>query len=397
MVTFSNPNLRLKNFKSAGRTGSWYEIKNVSNEMTDLFIYDEIGSFGVEANTFIRDLENTTSKVLNIRISSPGGDVFQGLNILNALRNHPSRKVVTIDGIAASAASFIAMAGDTIRMSPQAVMMVHDAQSSVGGNASDLREVADLLDKMSNNIANIYASRTGKSSDEWRKIMLAETWFTDQEAVEAGLADEIVANAKIKVSNKITNSAPDGDIDLGDGWVKGADGKVRFDPDGDGDDDSTPEGDTDHDYFDEEGNPIKPIPPKPGENKTEVKNDKAEVDTSEWNADKAWSNGAASDNPEAFYRAICAGEKTTGDPATQAHWALPYRYTPDSPPNAAAVRNALARLSQTHNLKNPEETRAKLETILKKINSNNNSVTNTIDSMLLAVALQDALKGVKND
>lgn len=388
MVSFNGNRTPLYNFKRAGRAGSWYEIKNVSSDITDLFIYDEIGSCGVEAASFIRDLENTTSRTLNIRISSPGGDVFEGLAILNALRQHPAQKTVTIDGLAASAASFIAMAGDTIRIAPQSVMMVHDAQSAVGGNAAEMRKVADLLDKMSDNIAAIYAERTGKPANEWRKVMLDETWYTDEEAVKAGLVDEIISNSK----PRITNVA--GDTDLGDGWVKGSDGKVRFDPDGDGDDDSTPEGDTDHDYFDEDGNPIKPIPPMPKkEKKSKIKNAKIQVDTSEWNADKAWSNGANSDDPESFYRAICAGEKTVGEPNTQAHWALPYKYTPDSPPNAAGVRNALARLSQTHDLKNAEEAKTKLEKILKKINADDKSVTNDIDPQLLAVALSNALKG----
>ena len=88
----------------------------------------------------------------------------------------------------------------------------------------------------------------------------------------------------------------------------------------------------------------------------------------EWDASKAWAAGSASDDPEAFFRGICAGEKTTGEPDTQAHWALPYRYSPDSAPNAAAVRNCLARLDQTQDLKDPDGAKKKLEALMKQVN-----------------------------
>lgn len=173
-----------------------------------------------------------------------------------------------------------------------------------------------------------------------------------------------------------------GDRQLGDGWVRGADGRIRFDPDGDGDDDSTPEGDTDHDYFAADGTPLKPVPPLPSEPADALTEERvrailreevaraaaARADDSPWDASKAWHNGAASDDPAKFYAAICAGEKTTGDPGTQDHWALPYRYTPSSPPNAAAVRNCLARLSQTRDLKDPDAVRRKLQDLMKQIN-----------------------------
>lgn len=383
MASFKRP----MNFRPAGKVGAWYEVKNLSADIADLFIYDEIGSWGVTSSQFIKDLGDVKAKNLNIRISSPGGDVFEGLAILNALRQHPAHKTVTVDGMAASAASFIAMAGDTIRMSPQSMMMVHDANAAAQGDARDMRALADLLDKTSDNIAAIYAQRTGRPADEWRQVMLEETWFTDQEAVDAGLADEITPAKKIK------NLA--GDREIGDGWVMGADGKPRFDPDGDGDDDSTPEGDTDHDYFDADGKQIKPIPPCPEGYMTAKKTKKvknADVDNTPWDAAKAWHNGSVSDDPAAFYKGICAGEKSTGDPATQAHWALPYRYTPSSPPNAAGVRNALARLSQTQDLVNADKAKKTLEKAMKKINPDYDA-GNTMDAGLLTAALRVALEG----
>jgi hypothetical protein len=92
------------------------------------------------------------------------------------------------------------------------------------------------------------------------------------------------------------------------------------------------------------------------------------VDHSAWDAARAWSNGANADNPESFYRGICAGEHNGGDPGTQAHWALPYRYTPDSPPNADGVRNAMSRLPQTDDLKDAEGVKKKLQALMKQVN-----------------------------
>ena len=105
--------------------------------------------------------------------------------------------------------------------------------------------------------------------------------------------------------------------------------------------------------------------PKKNKGKKRVKN--AEVDNSEWNADKAWHAGAESDDPAAFYAGICAGRKE-GDPDKQSSWALPYRYSPSSAPNAAAVKNALARLDQTEGLTNKDAAKSKLEGLMKKIN-----------------------------
>ncbi len=388
---------RLQNLTSTAPR--WWSIQNAATagEPTMVSIYDEIGFFGVSAGDFLADLAGVQGDI-DLHINSPGGDVFDAIAIHNTLKARKGTVAVTIDGLAASAASFIAQAASPgkLFMAPHATMMIHDGFAAGIGNAADMRELADQLDSASDNIASIYAARSGKPAAYWRAKMKATTWYNDQEAVDDGLADSVVGQETPKNQWDLTvfNAAPEGDEPLGsDGWVKGADGKVRFDPDGDGDDDSTPEGDTDHDYFDEDGKQIKPIPPKPGSAQDStvpaVKN--ADVDTSEWDASKAWHNGAASDNPESFYRAICAGEKSTGDPAAQEHWALPYRYTPDSAPNAAAVRNGLARLASTENLKDPDAARSKLEGLMKKINpdySPDDQVAVGLSALLLG-----ALKG----
>ncbi len=170
---------------------SWYSIRNVTDAEADIYIYDEIGYWGVTANDFISDLRDIKSSKIALHINSPGGDVFDGIAIYNAIRRHKAEVTVWIDGIAASAASFIAMAGDEVVMSPHSQMMIHEASGLVIGPADDMRKMADLLDKSSDNIAAIYAKRTEGTVPEWRARMKDESWFSDSEAVEAGLADRV--------------------------------------------------------------------------------------------------------------------------------------------------------------------------------------------------------------
>jgi ATP-dependent protease ClpP protease subunit len=170
----------------------WYKIKNLADR-AEIMIYDEIGYFGVTASDFVRDLKAVTTDRLDVHLNTPGGEVFDGIAIYNALRQHPAEVHVTVDSLAASIGSVIAMAGDRVVMARNATMMIHDGFGMGVGNAADMRELADLLDKTSDNIASIYAERTGKPADHWRALMREETWFTADEAVEAGLADEVQA------------------------------------------------------------------------------------------------------------------------------------------------------------------------------------------------------------
>ncbi|WML79174.1 head maturation protease, ClpP-related [Streptomyces sp. VNUA74] len=184
--------VRPKNLRP--RAASWYEIKNLSADTAEISLYDEVGLWGVTASAFADDLRGVTVKNITLRISSPGGDVFDGLAILNSLRQHPATVNVIVEGLAASAASFIAMAGDTVQVAPQAMFMIHDASAMCWGNAEDMTETAALLDKASNNIAAVYAQRAGGTVEGWRAAMKAETWYTDREAVEAGLADGVLGD-----------------------------------------------------------------------------------------------------------------------------------------------------------------------------------------------------------
>lgn len=162
-----------------------------------LYVLDEIGYWGISAADVMAELAQlSTVRDLTVRINSPGGDVFDGVAIFNAISDHPANVTVVVDGVAASAASFIAQAGDRRCMNRAAQMMIHDASGMCYGNASDMAEMQALLDRISDTIAGIYADRSGVDAATWREAMRAETWYSPDEAVAAGLADETAAPAE---------------------------------------------------------------------------------------------------------------------------------------------------------------------------------------------------------
>lgn len=171
---------------------NWYRIENAaSQEAADIYIFDEISYFGVTANDFVRELSGITSPAINLHLNTPGGDVFDGIAIFNALKSHPATVNAFIPGIAASIGTVIAMAADNIAIAPHARMMIHEAWGLSMGNADDMAKMAERLEATSQNIASIYAERAGQDVDYWRDLMRAETWYTDQGAVDVGLADEV--------------------------------------------------------------------------------------------------------------------------------------------------------------------------------------------------------------
>lgn len=180
---------------------SWYSVKaQAASDLAEISIFDEIGFWGVTAKDFITDLKKIDAKNLTVFINSPGGSVFDGLAIYNSLRQHPANITVKVMGVAASAASFIAMAGDKIVMPENAFLMVHNPMGAVFGNAEEMREWADTLDKIAASLVGIYVARTGKSEDEIKALLDAETWLTASEAVSLGFADEMEAEMKIAAS-----------------------------------------------------------------------------------------------------------------------------------------------------------------------------------------------------
>jgi ATP-dependent protease ClpP protease subunit len=533
-----------------------YPIKcRVRNDATTtrVDVYDDIGaggwfSDGVSAGDFANQLAGVRGP-LEVHINSGGGDVFDGIAILNTIKGHKGPTTTVADGLAASIASAIFQAGKKRVVQPGAMVMIHDAFGSCIGNAAEMTKMAGTLDQVSDNIAGIYADRAGGSKEQWRAAMREENWYDAEQTVANGLADEIGTEAAVlpagldlaaftalpgriaaalrtmpaapqpqdaarhdpmtgthshphpaygsqggdtmhshehthdgdaNHSHDHGGSEPDDDAQDHAGGLRNAPGKPykpvpyqrkpdetvqcpsckkfndtdaawcdqcgsklggrndveettgtggaqghvtlsvagdsaglddlfvswlqervrvrdaagvpgshgdheRFDPDGDGDCDACPEGDTDHDYWTPAGEQLQDVPGKPmpaGDQALTAEAIRAlireeiaaafsgaadGVDNSAWDASKAWHAGAESDDPAAFYAGICAGQKA-GDKATQDAWALPYKYKPGGPVNAAGVKNALARLPQTQGLTNEAEAKATLQAAMKKVN-----------------------------
>lgn len=169
----------------------WFDIQSKADEDATIRIYDYIGWGGVTAADFAKELKSVTAKTINVRVNTPGGDVFEGLAILNSLKDHGATIHVKIDGLAASIGSIIAMAGHTITMGESAFMMVHNPWALTIGNANDMREMAAVLDKIGGSLAGIYASRAKVTIEQAQSWMGNETWFTAEEAKAAGLADAV--------------------------------------------------------------------------------------------------------------------------------------------------------------------------------------------------------------
>jgi ATP-dependent protease ClpP protease subunit len=177
----------------------WYNIGpiNAAGE-AEIFLYDVIGESwfgGITANQFVQDLRNVSASKISLRINSPGGDIADGIAIRNALRDHPADVETHIDGLAASTASWVGLVGNVI-MSPNSMLMIHEPFNIMAGDAADFRKQADVLDKFGEEIASMYAAK-GDARKNWRDLMKAETWYTDKEAVAAGLADSIGGEAKV--------------------------------------------------------------------------------------------------------------------------------------------------------------------------------------------------------
>lgn len=183
----------LKNFKGVF-------IRSQVTE-ADIWIYEEIGSGwfgGISAKQFADELK-ALGKIshINLRINSPGGDVFDGIAIYNILKQNSAKVTAHIDGLAASIASIIAMAGDEIRMAANASLMIHKAWGMVIGNATDMASMASTLIKLDGQIAGTYAKRTGKPFDEINQMMSDETWMNSAEALDYGFVDQVTEEMKL--------------------------------------------------------------------------------------------------------------------------------------------------------------------------------------------------------
>ena len=179
---------------------TWYNLKADAGKTPVLSIFDDIGAYGVSAKSFLNDLRTVTTDEVDVEINSPGGDVFAGLAIYNGLRASGKKINVKVLGLAASAASLVAMAGDTIEMPENAFMMIHNPWGFARGGADEMRNTADVLDKIGTGLASTYAKRTGKTDQEITALLDAETWMTAQEAVDAGFATSVTPALAVKAS-----------------------------------------------------------------------------------------------------------------------------------------------------------------------------------------------------
>lgn len=421
-------------------------IRNEGDAVTRLDVYDDIGDYGwfggISAQEFVSQVGGIKGDI-SCHINSGGGDVFDGVAIANALRNHKGKVTTVVDGLAASIASVIAQAGQERVAEPGSMLMIHEAFGMCGGDAADMAKMAEVLDKVSGNIADIYAERAGGTPESWRGAMREESWYTAEEAVAAGLADKVGTGkaelpagldlaAFTSVPGRIAArlrempvmKAPARPHDAGKHPVDGErdhsrdepvppdsagsrpaageqscealshqcckDAAVakdmlravvreeiraasgddmhgdheRWDPDGDGDCDACPEGDTDNDYWGPDGEQLRDVPGQPMKDRALTADDiraivreelalrNAAADESAWDGPAAMSWASSQDNPESAFRSICAGEKTTGEPDTQDHWALPHHKHAGDPPNRKGVSSALGYLNATQDLKN---------------------------------------------
>ena len=176
---------------------SWYAIR-ARAEGAEVSIYDEIGAYGVSAKSFLDELGALPDDgPLTLRLNSPGGSVFDAVAIYNALKRHAGPVTVWIDGIAASAASYIAMAGDEVVMPENAFLMIHDPSGLVMGTADDMRAMAEALDKIKGSLVAGYVAKSGGAEDDIAALMAKETWLDAAEAVELGFADRLAEPVRI--------------------------------------------------------------------------------------------------------------------------------------------------------------------------------------------------------
>ncbi len=177
------------------KTGSGLIVRASADlNVTEMLVYDEIGPWGITAKDFVSQLAGISTPGINVRINSPGGDVFDGIAIYSALKVHPSAVTTSVDGWAASAASIVAMAGKSVSIAENAVLMIHRAWSFAIGNSADMTDMANTLNKIDGQLAAIYAKKTGRSADDMMALMAGEvdgTWFTAEEALGAGFVDAL--------------------------------------------------------------------------------------------------------------------------------------------------------------------------------------------------------------
>ena len=242
---------------------SWYSIR-ARGTGAEVAIYDEIGAYGVSAKGFLAELgalpEGTP---VDLRLNSPGGSVFDAVAIHNAIKRHEGTVTVWIDGIAASAASYIAMAGDEIVMPENAFLMIHDPAGLVMGTAEDMRAMAEALDKVKGSLVSGYAAKSGRTTEEVSALMTAETWFDAGDAVAQGFADRLIEPVRIAANFDIGRfrNAPPVLVDAIEAEPEPDDETHGAETEADEDSDAAAEGDEVADAEDDQAVPDTSEPP----------------------------------------------------------------------------------------------------------------------------------------
>ena len=179
---------------------NWYNINSKASKVIDVYIFDEIGMGGVNAQGFIEEIKSFKDSPMNLHINCVGGDVFDGMAIFNIIKKRTAKTTVYIEGIAASMGSVIALAADSVVMAENSLFMIHNAWGGAMGEAKEMKKTAKLLDKISGEIADIYVKKTKLPYDKVKEMMDEETWLNAEEALELGFIDSI--SDAIKVAAK---------------------------------------------------------------------------------------------------------------------------------------------------------------------------------------------------
>lgn len=172
-----------------------------------LTIYEEIGFWGVQAKDFVSQLNAVESSDIDVEINSPGGDTFAGVTMYNALRASGKNVTTKVMGVAASAASLVFMAGDKRIMPANTMLMIHDPWTITAGNASELRDTADMLDKVGGSVRATYAARSGLDDATLTEMLSKDTWLTADEALANGFATEVVAEVAVQAKFDLARAA----------------------------------------------------------------------------------------------------------------------------------------------------------------------------------------------
>ena len=175
----------------------WYNIQNKAGETADIYIFDEIGTYGVTAQDFISEIKGLKDMPINLRINSLGGDVFDGMALYNVIKRREAKTTVYIEGIAASIATIIALGADEVIMAENSLFMIHNAWGGTSGEAKDMRKTAETLDKITSELTDIYVKKTGLSYDALAEMMDEESWLNAQEAFDLGFIDTISDSIKV--------------------------------------------------------------------------------------------------------------------------------------------------------------------------------------------------------